>query len=293
MFNHVFNQHGDEPDAANFAQSFGISAISGYVVDGFEFAVRLDDLELDVASGAAAVQRESMTTASPNIDPPQTRNHPGHPVQFAGKTAISLFDNTVNHVWLTVNTGSSNSPIIEVNTSGEEPTHASLKLGEVDTNKTTSEDAISDHWNYVAEDGTLTYPSYDAAEWVADDLSNGAVLYDRGGDTVLYVFDGNVVPFLVGSGADGMSFGDASEIRIDFDDTVNGFVIFDETVDPPERIAIFGETVSFQRPVESFQLEGLAEDPNLESGLIWHREDEELVKMSPDGDSEVAVGWTV
>ena len=70
-----------------------------------------------------------------------------------------------------------------VNTTGDAPSEASLKLGEVDT----ANDAKSDQWYLAAEDGTLTFPDKAAADAASAALRVGTVVYDRAGNSHYYV----------------------------------------------------------------------------------------------------------
>lgn len=183
MVDNVFYQHGDEPDAANFAQAYGLATLANYIVDGFEFTIDLSIPSLDVNSGQAVIQRGSMMTASPNIDPPETRKRVAHPISVDARTGISLQDNDLNHVYLDANIGSSDSPKIETNTTGIEPTSESIKIGEVDTTEDVPEQAISEQWNLVIPDGTFTYPNEGAADEGAEKLPAGTIVFERDNKT--------------------------------------------------------------------------------------------------------------
>lgn len=182
MANHTYFQHGDEPDAANFAQAHGAATLSSYIVKGFEFSVDLSIPELTVAPGVATIQRPTFSTASPNIDPAETRENAAHPIESEQKTA-ALTDNAVNHVFLDVNTGTDSTPEIVVNTTGDKPTEESMKIGQVDTNQTTASEAISDQWYLAAPGGVLTFPDEQAADMAGANLREGAVVYARSENT--------------------------------------------------------------------------------------------------------------
>ncbi len=176
---HTFFQHGDEPDAANFAQAFGIAVRTSCLLSGFEFAVDLSELELDVDAGIAAIWRGDFETSSPNIDPPKVRGGAAHPIEKEAVRGIELKDDDINHVFLDPEIGTSSNPTLVVNTSGDAPSDESIQLGEVDTNESDESDAISEQWRLVAEDATLTFPDYDAADGVTDDLRDGTNVYLR------------------------------------------------------------------------------------------------------------------
>lgn len=62
---------------------------------------------------------------------------------------------------------------------------------------------------------------------------------------------------------------------------------FDATVNP--KVADFnGNTLS---AVGAIDLSDLGADPTLESGLVWHRSDQDRIKMSPDGNNVQQIGW--
>lgn len=176
---HTFYQHGDIRDAANFAAAFGMSVRTSYILAGLEFTVDLDTLELEVDEGAAAVWRGEFETEDPRIDPVETRMNTAHPVEIETREGIALEDDDVNHVFLDANIETSDTPTIDVNTTGNPPTDESFKIGEIDTSESTEVDAISDQWRLVADDGTLTFPDPDALDEVAAELRPGTILFDR------------------------------------------------------------------------------------------------------------------
>lgn len=179
MTDNVFFQHGDEPDAANFAHAFGLSVRTSYIISGFGFTVDLTTPSLDVAAGVAAIWRGDMDTSSPDIDPTETRSETAHPVEKDAVAGIALTDNDVNHVYLDTNVGTSDSPTIAVNTTGSEPSAESVKIGEVDTNESTASAAISDQWRLITETATLTFPDKAAASATAGDLRDGSFVRSR------------------------------------------------------------------------------------------------------------------
>lgn len=137
MSDHLFPQHGDEPDAANWAQLAGHDIGEAYVKSGFDFDVDWTTPEFDVTSGSAKVYADSMTTAHPDIDPQETRSNVGYVVEAEARTGLALADNDVNYVFVDPNRGTDDSPQIEVNTDGSKPTEESLLIGEIDTTNDT------------------------------------------------------------------------------------------------------------------------------------------------------------
>ena len=138
MPDQVFPQHGDEPDAANFAQLLGQANISDYVESGFAFTVDYGALTLDIGAGKAYIAAPTMDTASGDIDPPETRVDVAYVVETEARNGIALTDAAVNHIYLDANVGVDDSPKIVVKTDEVAPSDKSLKLGEVDTANDTS-----------------------------------------------------------------------------------------------------------------------------------------------------------
>jgi|AntDeeMetagen134_2_1112570.scaffolds.fasta_scaffold10813_3 hypothetical protein len=183
MADNVFPQHGDAPDAANFAALAGTQTASSHLASGLGFTVDYATPALDVDAGTAFIVAPSMETASPDIDPPETRQSAGVVVETDAKIALALTDGATNHVFLDANLGTDDAPEVVVNTTGDAPSEASLKLGEVDT----ANDAKSDQWYLAAEDGTLTFPDKAAADAASAALRVGTVVYDRAGNSHYYV----------------------------------------------------------------------------------------------------------
>lgn len=176
MTDNSFPQHGDEPDAANFAQAHGAATLNSYIVSGLDLTNPDYTVPtIDVTSGVAVLQRGTYNTASPDIDPSETRSEAAITVEKDAVSGKSLTDGALNHVYLDPNLGSSDSPQIKTNTTGTPPNSESLKIGEVDT----STDSLSAQWNLVTEGGTPTYPDIDALDSAATNFSSGTILYNR------------------------------------------------------------------------------------------------------------------
>lgn len=179
MVDYTVPQHGDIPDAALWAFLAGTPPTS-VIVSGLEFTPSYGVPELDVAGGKAVVDRGSMTTAHPNIDPPETYDDAVAVVQIDSQT-VALDAGVVNHIFLDGNVANDDSGTVVANTTGDLPSPASVKIGEVDT----STDSASGQWRLVADDGTLTFPSEAAidAEDAAGRLREGTSVYDRAENT--------------------------------------------------------------------------------------------------------------
>jgi len=179
----VFPQHGDEPDAANFAQMLGVSQRHHALVHGFELSPNFGDESVDIASGVAVVVRGEYDTSSPNIDPGETRTQTSHLIEKDGSSGVSLTADEVNHVFLDANVGFTSSPQYSINTDNDPPSDESIKLGEVDTEA----ESVSSQWSLLSVDGTLTFPDEDAANEIAEQLPDGTAVYVRSDDTYFRV----------------------------------------------------------------------------------------------------------
>ena len=177
----TFPQHGDLPDAAHWAFGGGTPPTS-CIVSGLGLTPDYGVPEVDVAGGKAVIDRGTMDTAHPDIDPPESLQDSVAVVQVEAQT-VALDDGATNHLWLQANVSSDDSPQVVANTTGNAPTTASIKIGEVDT----SNDTTSEQWHLTAADGTLTFPSEAAADTAATSLSEGTTVYARDTDTHYYV----------------------------------------------------------------------------------------------------------
>ena len=198
-----YYQHGDEPDAANFAAAAAIvgqlsdrTGRAGYIVHGFELTPDLNNLEVNIGGGTALILRKDYTTVSPNIDPSRTYTWTAHPVHKEGVTQLGLEDNAVNHIFLDVNVSTRDTPLTFLNQSGDYPSDESIKIGEIDTNEDTVNAATSEQWHLVTVDGCLTYPDKDAAVESASDLPDGTSVFDRKDGVFWRVESGGLEPFV-------------------------------------------------------------------------------------------------
>jgi len=96
---------------------------------------------------------------------------------------VTLASGTLNHIFLDANVANDDSGDIVTNTTGAKPTVESLKIGEVDT----SSNSLSEGWNRIADDGTLTFPDSDAAADASSRLQEGTIVYERAGNTHFFV----------------------------------------------------------------------------------------------------------
>jgi len=176
----TFPQPGDLPDAAYFAFASG-RARSG-IISGLTFTADFSAPEVTVDPGKAVIDRGDMTTVHPNISPAETVSDAVAVVEIESQT-VALASGTLNHIFLDANIANDDSGTVIQNTTGAKPTTASLKIGEVDTSANT----VSEGWNRIADDGTLTYPDSDAATDASSRLQEGTIVYERANDTHFFV----------------------------------------------------------------------------------------------------------
>lgn len=169
----TFPQHGDLPDAAFWAFLGGTPATS-CIVSGLGLTPDYATPDVEVGGGKAIIDRGTMDTAHPNIDPPESLEDSVAVAQVDSQT-VALDDGATNHLFLQANVASDDSPQVVANTTGDAPSDASVKIGEVDT----ANDTVSSQWRLVAADGTLTFPDEAAASAAAGELPNGTVVYTR------------------------------------------------------------------------------------------------------------------
>lgn len=177
----TFPQHGDLPDAAHWAFSYGSPAVSR-IVSGFALTVDFSIPEVDVGEGKAVIDRGTMTTAHPNIDPAEDLRESVAIAQLDSQT-IALSDNAVNHLFLRANIADDDSPEVVSNTANSNPTSASFKIGEVDT----AANSARAQWRLVAAGRTLTFPDEAAADEVSPQLTEGSIVFERETDTHFFV----------------------------------------------------------------------------------------------------------
>jgi len=176
----TFPQPGDLPDAAYFAFATG-RARSG-IINGLTFAADFTVPEVTVDPGKAVIDRGDMTTVHPNINPAETVSDAVAVVEIESQT-VALASGTLNHIFLDANVSNDDSGTVVANTTGAKPTTASLKIGEIDT----SANSVSEGWNRIADDGTLTYPDSTAATDASSRLQEGTIVYERANDTHFFV----------------------------------------------------------------------------------------------------------
>jgi len=179
MVDLTFPQPGDLPDAAYFAFATG-RARSG-IVSGLTFTPDFTVPEVTVDAGKAVIDRGEMTTAHPDIDPPETVSDAVAVVEIEPQT-VALDSATLNHIFLEANVSNDDSGAVVANTTGSKPTNASLKIGEIDT----SANSVSEQFNKIEDDGTLSFPDADAANAALSSLPDGVGVIDRTNGVLIY-----------------------------------------------------------------------------------------------------------
>ena len=176
-------QHGDLPDAAIWAFLAGAPATS-CIVSGLGLTPSYGVPEVEVAGGKAVIDRGTMSTAHPQITPQESYVDSIAAVQIDTQT-VALDDGAVNHLFLDANVANDDSGTVVANPTGDAPSAAAFKIGEVDT----ANDSMSERWSLVAADGTLTYPDKAAADAVSDSLPVGTIVFNRSEGTHYHVSD--------------------------------------------------------------------------------------------------------
>ncbi len=213
MANVTFPQPGDLPDAAYFAFANGRGKTG--IISGLTLSPDGSFADVTVDSGKAVIDRGEMTTVHPNIEPADTISDAAVIVEIESQT-VSLTPGSVNHVFLDANVGEDDQGTVVTNITGSKPTAESVKIGEVDTINNT----VSEQWNLITEDGTLSYPDADAATTALQSLPTGVTTIDR--DTGTQITDAELdIPSLTVDSISGSSLTD--QITDTQLDTSSGF----------------------------------------------------------------------
>jgi len=184
MARYTLIQSGDFNAAENIGALAGDiqreGIVSGLGLSAFDTSVP----EIDVAAGKTAHTIDSQT-AEATTDNGTTITEQRDQVRLichVDAQTVGLTDGAVNELFLTPQPDIDDSPTVVATTSGD-PTTDALKIGEVDT----SNDTVSEGWNRIADDGTLTYPDSSAATEESARLQEGTIVYERASDTHFFV----------------------------------------------------------------------------------------------------------
>jgi len=189
MARYTLIQSGDFNAAENIGALAGDTQREG-IVSGLGFSAFAPSVpEIDVAAGKTAHTIDSQT-AEATADDGTTITEQRDQVRLichVDAQTVGLTDAAVNELYLTPQPDIDDSPAVVATTSGDptadDPTTDALKIGEVDT----SNDTVSEGWNRIADDGTLTFPDQDAATEESARLQEGTIVYERANDTHFFV----------------------------------------------------------------------------------------------------------
>jgi hypothetical protein len=184
MARYTLIQSGDFNAAENIGALAGDiqreGIVSGLGLSAFDPSVP----EIDVAAGKTVHLIDSQT-AEATIDDGTTVSEQRDQVQLISHVdpqTVGLTDNAINELYLTPRPAVDDSPNVVATTTGA-PTVNALKIGEVDT----ATDTVSEGWNRIADDGTLTFPDSGAATDASSRLQEGTIVYERASDTHFFV----------------------------------------------------------------------------------------------------------
>jgi len=187
MARYTLIQSGDFNAAENVGALAGDipreGIVSGLGLSAFDPSVP----EIDVAAGKTVHLIDSQT-AEATVDDGTTVSEQRDQVQLISHVdpqTVGLTDNAINELYLTPQPAVDASPNVVATTTGD-PTADALKIGEVDT----ATDTVSEQWNLITDDGTLSYPDSDAAGAVLQSLPAGVTVIDRSND--VRITDGNL-----------------------------------------------------------------------------------------------------
>ncbi len=124
----LFPQNGDAPDAESFATLIGQDNLSDYVERGLTFSVDYSTPSVTVSTGKVYISRNTITTDRNG----ETRLTANYAIQLPQITE-SLVSSDVNHIYVTPNFGTNDSPTITSYTSTGNASSTEFKIGEVDT----------------------------------------------------------------------------------------------------------------------------------------------------------------
>lgn len=188
MVDHSYPQHGDEPDAANFAAMMGHSNLAPYITN-LTITVDATVPEFNTTEAKAFSFINTFDTASPDISPTETRRESIVEHELDAKTGIALTDQDTNYVYLQPNVGTDDSPQYVVNTTGSAPDSDSFKVAEISPDSTVP-GSSQEQFNRYPDISTSKIDAYDAIEINQKPGSNFAadlpelLFTDFNGDTV-------------------------------------------------------------------------------------------------------------
>jgi len=166
---------GDNNDAARFGALVGATQPVSCIINGLTFSnVDFTNLTVAVDSGKFYAVADDVGVATAN----ESRDGVAHVNGHTGTTGLSLTDSAVNHVYAYADLDVKDDVKITINTTNTSPSYPSVKIGEIDT----TDNTVSEQWNLLTEDGTLSYPNADAANTALQSLPTGVTVIDRSND---------------------------------------------------------------------------------------------------------------
>lgn len=126
-------RRGDWNDAANFAAVYDTLSQGDYVAKGLNFTYNPGDPSLDISSGKALLSKSSVSTRDHGSGA-ETRDEGGQFItEVDSISRISLTDNDVNYVFISIDLSSDDTTEYVINTDDVPPPEPRLKIGVIDT----------------------------------------------------------------------------------------------------------------------------------------------------------------
>jgi len=283
MARYTLIQSGDFNAAENIGALAGDiqreGIVSGLGLSGFDASVP----EIDVSAGKTVHLIDSQT-AEATLDDGTTVSEQRDQIQLISHVdpqTVGLVDNAINELYLTPQPAVDDSPNVVATTTGD-PTPDALKIGEIDTTNNT----VSEQWNLIRADGTLSYPDVDAATTALQSLPTGVTVIDR--DTGTQISDADLdVPSIAVDSISGSSLTD--QITDTQLDTSSGFFTFgsnDARLDSGQAV----ETPSAERVSLGANTILSADDGTRE--FLARNDDTAVGRLAGNGQTnETAIGY--
>jgi len=98
------------------------------------------------------------------------------------QTTVTLTDAAVNELYVQGDQSSPDNASVVATSDGLAPSGPTIKIGEVDT----SADSVSEQFNKIEDDGTLSFPDADSANGALSSLPDGVGVIDRANKVLIY-----------------------------------------------------------------------------------------------------------
>lgn len=185
---------GDPNDAANFGSLVGAVRPISVIVRGLTFSnVDYTNLTFDVDAGKFYVVGDGITAGTSNTK----RDEVGFVNGYSGNTGFGLTGGDINHVFISFDPATNDSPSVTVNTTGTKPDDPNVKIGEINT----TEDSNTEQWNLVTVDGTITYPNNFAIADSSSHLPNGTSVFNRANERKYKIVNNTAIKMTTASEA--------------------------------------------------------------------------------------------